>query len=184
MRIKFLILTCAWLLFLLIMPIAAEAVKLTVKIPGNPNAGASPEAYVKSVYNFGRIAVGATAFGVIVFAALEYAASAGNAARQEDARSRIKEAIIGIILLFGATLVFNLINPDIWETLDSGLPILGSLKVAPPPKNSQTTSKNSNLTDTGKLTSGNTCGQNSDCASGVCKFAIIQNTNIKSGTCQ
>lgn len=86
---------------------------LLVKIPGQPDAGDSPSDYVKSLYNFGRIAVGATAFGVIVYAALEYTASAGNTARQEDARSRIKEAIMGIILLFGATILFNLINPKI-----------------------------------------------------------------------
>lgn len=112
MKNKFLLFTYIWLFFLLIAPIAS-AITLTVKIPGQPNAGNDPAEYVRSLYNFGRVAVGATAFGVIVFAALEYAASAGNTARQEDARSRIKEAIMGIILLFGATLVFNLINPKI-----------------------------------------------------------------------
>ncbi|MEK7147075.1 MAG: hypothetical protein AAB772_02355 [Patescibacteria group bacterium] len=183
---KFLILTYGWLLFILIVPVIAGAVKLKVQIPGNPNAGASPEAYVKSLYNFGRIAVGVAAFGVIVFAALEYAASAGNASRQQDARDRIKEAILGIILLFGATLVFNLINTDIWDTLDAGLPVLGSLKVAPPPKTSAVSKTNPNLTTDGKLVSGNTCGQNSDCSSGSCVLQpkVPGDTSQQTGICQ
>lgn len=131
---------------------------LTVNIPGQPNAGNSPKDYVQSVYNFGRMAVGAVAFGVIVFAALEYTASAGNTARQQDARDRIKEAVMGIILLFGATILFNLINPKI---------IAGTLP--------------STFT-TGKLPSGAACGRNSDCQSGVCKPITIE--GIRSDLCQ
>lgn len=142
MKHKFLILFYVWLLLLLTAP---TAMALLVNIPGQPNAGNSPKDYIQSVYNFGRVAVGAVAFGVIVYAALEYTASAGNTARQEDARSRIKEAILGIILLFGATILFNLINPQI-------------LSFTNPPKTpikAKTTfntanSNNPNLTDAGK----------------------------------
>ncbi|MBI2591732.1 MAG: hypothetical protein HYW34_03590 [Candidatus Brennerbacteria bacterium] len=175
MKSKFLTLAYVWLFFLLAIPIAS-AVTLAIKIPGAPNAGSDFKQYVLGVYNFGRMAVGITAFGVIVYAALEYTASAGNTARQEDARSRIKEAIMGIVLLFGATILFNLINPDI---IAGSLEKLNSLKVNP---NTVGTQTNPNLTEGGKLTNGNTCDKGSDCASGSCQFQTVE--GIKYGTCQ
>lgn len=48
---------------------------------------------------------------MIVFAGFQWVTAYGNSSRIEDARGRIFNAIIGLILAFAAWLVLNTINP-------------------------------------------------------------------------
>jgi hypothetical protein len=71
----------------------------------------SPGDFVVLAYNF-ALAIGAViAFGVIVWGGVQYALAAGNPSRQSDARDRIWQALIGLVLLAGSYLVLYTINP-------------------------------------------------------------------------
>lgn len=51
------------------------------------------------------------ALGVIVYGGILYTSSAGRPSMQEDAKDWIKAAIYGLLLLIGAYLILNIINP-------------------------------------------------------------------------
>ncbi len=73
----------------------------------------NPLKYIATLYNFG-IGVGLlVAMAVIVFAGLRWATSAGNIAATADARDMIINAIIGVVMLLGATMILNIISPDL-----------------------------------------------------------------------
>lgn len=52
-------------------------------------------------------------FLIIIYAGFEYALSGGNQNKQKDAQNRIKNVIIGLVLLFLIWVIFYIINPDI-----------------------------------------------------------------------
>ncbi|MBU1015194.1 pilin [Patescibacteria group bacterium] len=62
------------------------------------------------------------AFLLIVWAGFQWLASAGNPAKIADARDKIFKAVLGLILVLGSLLVFQLIAPG---SLDLGLKELG-----------------------------------------------------------
>ncbi|MBI5147574.1 MAG: hypothetical protein HZA37_00255 [Parcubacteria group bacterium] len=103
---------------------AAAAYKMFNQLPGTSQSITSLAEYVAAVYRFGMMAVGLVALGVIVFAGIEYTVSAGNASKQEDAIKRIKEAILGIMLLLGAYLILYSIDPRLTSLKDPNLPVL------------------------------------------------------------
>lgn len=60
------------------------------------------------------IAIGAlVALGVIVFGGIRYASSGGNESQVDDAKKWIWAAVYGLLLLIGAWLILNTINPEI-----------------------------------------------------------------------
>lgn len=92
--------------------------KISVGLPGVPGlkTGAEisdPAVYVTGLYNFALAIVGLLALGMIVFGAVEYTISAGNVTGQSEAKDRIAQAIYGLVLLLGAVLILNTINPKI-----------------------------------------------------------------------
>lgn len=58
-----------------------------------------------AIYRYSISIGGILAFGIIVFAGIEYIISAGNIARQQDAKSRIFNAVLGLIILLGAVII-------------------------------------------------------------------------------
>lgn len=121
MKRKILIIFYSWLAAMFIAPLVF-ATTLTVSIPcsrrigvcpGTAESVSGPAQYVARLYNFALLAAGGTALVVITYGALQYAISAGNPARQEDARDRITQAVIGVILLFGAYTILFIINPTL-----------------------------------------------------------------------
>lgn len=89
--------------------------KLSVPIPipgAQPKTEIThPEEYIQTIYQFG-VGIGALlAVAMIVFGAIEYTVSAGNVAKQSDARDRILNAIYGLALLLTAVLILYTINP-------------------------------------------------------------------------
>lgn len=93
--------------------------KLSVPIPGESGTIQEPPQYILMLFRFSLAIAGLLALGMIIFGAIQYTTSAGNVARQQDAKDRITSAIYGIILLVGATLILTTINPDLallkWE---------------------------------------------------------------------
>ena len=93
--------------------------KLIIPIPCQPLFGGAcptvetPAGYIARLYQFGLMIAGLAAFGAIVFGSIQYIASAGNTSLQGDAKDRIYQAILGLILLLGAFLVLYTINPDL-----------------------------------------------------------------------
>ena len=94
--------------------------ELSVPIPGETTKIIeNPPQYILMIFRFSLALAGLLALGIIIFGAIQYTTSAGNVARQQDAKDRITSAIYGIILLVGATLILTTINPDLallkWE---------------------------------------------------------------------
>lgn len=70
-------------------------------------------AFINSVYIFALSVVGIVVFVRLLYAGFRLLTAAGNASNISDAKEKIKNAIIGIILLFAAYLILYVINPDL-----------------------------------------------------------------------
>ncbi len=84
-----------------------------------------PGEIIVNIYNFALMLGGILAFGMIVYGAVRYTMSGGNPSGQSDARDAITQALLGLLLLMGAFVVLNLVNP---ELTGLGLPKLGKIK--------------------------------------------------------
>lgn len=107
---------------------SAHAAGVTPPLPGGGTTltGGTSLEMVGSLYAF-SISVGAVlAFGAIVYGAVKYAIARGNPADQSDAKDRITQALLGLLLLLGAYLILNTINPQL-TTLN--LPSLQNLQL-------------------------------------------------------
>jgi len=95
--------------------LVAHAVTISTAIPGsNANtSSSSPGAFVANFYQFALLIGGILAFGAIVFGGVKYAISAGNPSGQSDAKEWIWGALTGLLLLAGAYLVLNVVNPQL-----------------------------------------------------------------------
>src|SRR3989338_3008258 len=92
-------------------------------------AGAGFIGWIQSFYQFSLIAGVFLAVVVIAWAGLRYALAAGNPSGQSDARDQILQALLGLILLFGAYLILYTINPNL---INLSLPTLSSVSVSAP----------------------------------------------------
>lgn len=95
---------------------AARAYADTVGASSTPTSTAQePASMVANIYQFALIVAGILAFGQIVYAGIQFTISAGNPSKQSDAKDRITQALLGLLLLFGAVLILRTINPKIGE---------------------------------------------------------------------
>ncbi|HON21679.1 MAG TPA: pilin [Candidatus Paceibacterota bacterium] len=86
---------------------------MEIELPFIPKCGATPASYLSGLY---RLALGLgvlAALIMIVVAGITYATSGDNASKQKEARGQIKDAIIGMVILFASVLILNTVNPDI-----------------------------------------------------------------------
>lgn len=90
---------------------AAEIV-IDTSIPG-VEKDASPIGVIAGLYKYALTISGFLAVSVIVYGAIKYAVSSGNSGALGDAREWITSAVLGILLLAGAYLILNTINPDL-----------------------------------------------------------------------
>jgi hypothetical protein len=92
--------------------------------PSKEEAAASPAAYIARFYQFALALAGMLAFGMIIYGAIQYTVSAGNTARQKDARDRITQALWGVALLLGAWLILYTIDPKLVSLTDPDIGIV------------------------------------------------------------
>lgn len=101
------------LLALYILLSAGTASAETLKLVYPWSGAATPGDFISLIYKWALGIVGAAAFGVIIYGAILYTVSAGNASRQQEARNWISGAVWGIVLLLGAYVILYTINPDL-----------------------------------------------------------------------
>lgn len=103
-------------LALLLAPIAYGAdisAKINTGIPGSYGGTTRIAGIVANFYQFGLLVAGLLAFGVIVYGGILYAISGANPEQQKEARKWITNAIWGLLLLASATVLLNIINPEL-----------------------------------------------------------------------
>ena len=102
--------------------------KLIVPIPVNgvgQTEVSDPGSYITYIYLFGLSIGGLLGMAIIVYAAIERILSAGNESKIKDANDRITQAAIGLLLLFGAYVILQAINPNLTNL---NLPVLERVK--------------------------------------------------------
>ena len=111
-------------------------IEINVAIPGG-NAGdaanPNPVGVIGNLYQFALMIGGLLAFGVIVYASIKYSMSAGNPSSQSDAKDRIVQALIGLLLLAGGGIVLATLRPGF--SVDEGgfnIPGITELKEVEP----------------------------------------------------
>lgn len=119
----------------------------TTFIPCQPTAGGTcpeattPASFINRFYTFAMMIAGLLAFGAITYGGLKYVLAAGNLGSVSEAREVITNAIIGLVLLFGAGIILYTINPQL---LNLQNPNLSQLKTG------TTSSSSSTSTDQNK----------------------------------
>jgi len=109
---KFLFFLLALIIFSFSIASADDAAVINPNIPGVPSGG-NPAQVVANLYTFALLVSGLLAFAVIVYGAVERIFAAGNPSKISDADDRIKDAFLGLLLLAGAYILLNTINPNL-----------------------------------------------------------------------
>jgi len=86
--------------------IPGEPTPPTVISMGLPN-------YIKYIFNFSIAIIGIIIFGVLIYSGFQYIISTGSPEKLGSAKKGITSALIGIVVLFSAALLFNTINPEL-----------------------------------------------------------------------
>ncbi|HUT96149.1 MAG TPA: hypothetical protein VMW82_01105 [Candidatus Paceibacterota bacterium] len=97
---------------------ACQAVDLLMEypeIPGaqSPNKTSDLPNLINYIYRFALLACGIVAFISILIGAIQYVTSAGDASKAGDAKDRITQALLGVLILLTAVVILNTINPDL-----------------------------------------------------------------------
>jgi len=135
--------------FLSFVPFSVLAATFTVStaIPGSHAITTGPNGVAGIVANFYEFALligGIMALGAIVWGGVKYTWAAGNPSGQSEGKEWIKSALYGLLLLAGAYVILNTINPQL---LNLGLPTLQEVTVP----------ANTPGTGTGTCTAENAC---------------------------
>jgi hypothetical protein len=72
------------------------------------------------------IIAGILAFGSVVYGGILYATSAGNASQQSAGRSWIESALIGLLLLAGAYIILQTVNPSLVKLKNPQLSVVNT----------------------------------------------------------
>lgn len=113
--------------------LTAQAVTITPIATGLPGTTSNcsdpsamvcnPAAYINDFYSFALLIGGILAFGAVVYGGILYMTSAGNPSGQHEGREWIESALLGLLLLAGAYLILNIINPNLTKlSLPTNLP--------------------------------------------------------------
>lgn len=79
--------------------------------------------YIAKVYNYGVSIAGLLAGVMFVVGGFQYL-TAGDSERVKQAKQRIKDALIGLLLVFGAYGILNTINPDVLRLQMPKIPLV------------------------------------------------------------
>ena len=92
----------------------AHAVELRLNANNYPaGSGDQIAGMIRDIYLFALAIGGILAFGAIVYGAIKWNISQGNPSAIGDAKQYITDALLGLLLLAGATLILQTINPEI-----------------------------------------------------------------------
>ncbi|MBI4087696.1 MAG: hypothetical protein HY434_02595 [Candidatus Liptonbacteria bacterium] len=91
---------------------AFAQVHINIGLPGL-SAAPQPNEFIAQLYNFALMISGVLALGAIIFGGVKYMTAAGNPSGQTEGKEWIQGAISGLLLLFGAYFILNIINPDL-----------------------------------------------------------------------
>lgn len=98
-------------------PAALAQYKLETGLPNVPGgqlpAGSELPSYIKYLFIFGLGLITILSLGVMIFGGIQYILAAGNAAKTEDAKAWIQQALLGLGLLLVSYLLLRTINPDL-----------------------------------------------------------------------
>lgn len=97
---------------------SVKAVDLLLQYPDIPGAQKPGQTndlpqIINYIYKFSLLACGVTAFVSILVGAIQYVFSAGDASKASNAKDRITQALLGILILLAAVLILRTINPDL-----------------------------------------------------------------------
>jgi len=84
---------------------------LNLGIPGDEPPEKGPFGAIGNLYQLALGVSGLLAFGSIVYGAIVYTLAAGNPGGQNEGKEWIKQALLGLLLLVGAYIILNTINP-------------------------------------------------------------------------
>ncbi len=107
------------------LPLKALAATITINsnLPGINSSSTFP-GVVAGFYTFALLFSGILAFGAIVFGGIKYATGRGNPTAESEGKSWITNALLGLLLLAGAYIVLQTINPQIVTLNNPVLPTL------------------------------------------------------------
>ena len=95
-----------------------DPAQINPNIPGSIPASQKnpdPAGLISNLYQYALLMGGLLAFVVVIWGGIEYTLSADNPSRKGDAKDRIKQALLGLLLLAGAFVVLNTINPKLTQ---------------------------------------------------------------------
>lgn len=78
-----------------------------------PTESFGPADWIHYIFIFALAIVGLAIIYTLVYAGIEWMTAGDNSGRMSDARSRIKDAVIGLLILLGSYIILNTINPDL-----------------------------------------------------------------------
>ena len=93
-------------------PAGEPAVSSEPPKPGEKVSLGIPE-LIGSFYQWALGIGGLVVLGVLIFGGILYTTSAGNASRQDDAKSWLFGAVMGLFLLFGSYTILYTVNPEL-----------------------------------------------------------------------
>ena len=121
MRLFFLI----TLLTLILLPGIAFAINLNLEYPIPPGApdintaeGQTLPGIIAWFYYFIVWIAGLAAFAMIVWGGVQYLTSAGDPTKMADAMNRIKNAVLGLVIVLASVLILQTISPEFTILVD------------------------------------------------------------------
>jgi len=91
----------------------AAGIEINTNIPGPNPSAENPGGMIANFYQFALMIGGVLAMGAIVYGGIRYTLAAGSPSAQTEGKEWIKQALYGLLLLVGAYLVLNTINPGL-----------------------------------------------------------------------
>ena len=120
-----------WLIFGSISFGIAYGAGIKPIIPGPNPPETGPFGAIGNLYTLALGVSGLLAFGSIVYGAIVYTLAAGNPGGQNEGKEWIKQALLGLLLLVGAYIILNTINPALVKPGLSPLADIGERPPAP-----------------------------------------------------
>lgn len=116
--------------------VSAQTYKLLAPLPqGSPTLPVETgfSLYAENFFLFLLSAAVILALVMIVIGGVEYVGSAGNTSLLGDAKGRMVNALLGLLLALASWLILNVINPDLVDFSITVPPIPGIGGPVPPP---------------------------------------------------